>query len=1086
MRYFKVAGKLCCMLSLSLLAFAQADKGTILGTVADTSQASIAGTSVRIVEIDTGFTRTVATNDAGNYTFPLLDPGSYRVEAEHQGFKRGIRDKIELTANSAARVDFSLEVGAVNESVTVSADAALLQTDRADIGQKIEAATLASLPLGNNRNYQNALVLVPGATRPYVAHSAFYDSAESLSTQVNGQDRHWNNFMIEGINNNWDNGNLTLLVPPVEAIQTVDTSTSNYDAEFGRVGGAVSNLILKSGTNNFHGSVFEFNKNSALSSRNFFLPKVLPLRYNQFGGSAGGPILKNKIFFFGDYQGSIDHSANGQNYTMPTMAYRGGDFTASPTQIYDPQSGTASGTNRTAFAGKIIPASRISPIARRLMDAMPAPTYPGLSANFAGAYYLQKHINSFDAKIEYHITPNDTLNVRYSYQTPVITLSPVYGSVIGGPGGGSAGAGFAGDGHARAQFPGISYVHIFNPTLIAQFRFGIGRIRNDATPSDYNVNQSQAFGIPGANLGDDWSSGIANMSVTGYDSPMIGYNASLPWVRSQTDFGFAGSVSKILGNHTIKAGTEINRERMDLDQTQTYSPRGLFTFTSGPTALNGDTASSSGMSNAFGSFLLDLPNQLGRDLNPVFPTRRNSWYFFYVSDKWQVNRKLTLDIGMRYEIWPATTTRFKGQLVDYVAETNTLLAGGFGKTPQNLGVSRSPRWVPRIGLAYRLNEKTVIRTGFGTSYLFQGTGTANYPASQAPVYTAPNSYSAAGSMAAGFPAPTYVQIPPDGVIPNAPVALGYTVAALKPHQQYIELWNLAVQRQLPGGFALDVAYVGNHGVNFNLNENINRGKVIGAGTAGQPFFATLGKTAAITQQYLYLTSRYNSLQVKLNKQMSHGLSATTSYTWAHGLDYNNDASSFNIYLVRTNYATGDFDRTHSFAQSFNWEMPFGKKGLWFRSGVGSWILGGWQASGVITDATGAPLDLSASATGLNLPTAINRPNQIAPLTYPKGVGPGTTWFSTASYVTPAALTFGNVGRNTVRGPGSFNVDISLSRRIPVTERIGIDFRFETFNTTNHPHFANPGRTLGTSTYGVVTSTITGDNRGVQMGAKLTF
>ena len=296
------------------------------------------------------------------------------MEAEHQGFKKSIRDGIRLDANSNVRVDFALELGAVTESVNVvAADAPILQTDRADIGQKIESDPLEQLPLGNNRNYQNTFVLVPGATRPYIAHSPFSDSQESVSTQVNGQDRHWNNFMIEGINNNWDSGNLTILVPPADAVQTVDVSTNSYDAEFGRVGGAVANVILKSGTNDFHGTLFEFNKNSALYSRNFFAPNVPPLRYNQYGGSLGGRIERNKLFFFMDYQGSDDYEAGTQNYTIPSSGYRTGDFSISPTQIYDPATGAANGTGRTPFPNKIIPASRISPIAANLLTGHAGP-----------------------------------------------------------------------------------------------------------------------------------------------------------------------------------------------------------------------------------------------------------------------------------------------------------------------------------------------------------------------------------------------------------------------------------------------------------------------------------------------------------------------------------------------------------------------------------------------------------------------------------------------------------------------------------------------------------------------------------------
>ena len=1071
---------------IPLSLFAQADKGALLGTVADSSQAVIPKAVIRVTEVHTRVGRTVMTNDGGNWIVPLLDPGTYRVESEHQGFKKSIHEGIRLDADSNVRVDFTLELGAFTESVNVAAsDAPILQTDRADIGQKIESDLLEQLPLANNRNYQNAMVLVPGATRPYIAHSPFYDSQESVSTQVNGQDRHWNNFMIEGINNNWESGNLTMLVPPADSVQTVDISTNSYDAEFGRVGGAVANVILKSGTNDLHGTLFEFDKNSALYSRNFFAPNVPPLRYNQYGGSLSGPIKRNQVFFFVDYQGSDDHESSSQNYTIPSTPYRTGDFSASPTLIYDPATGAANGTGRTPFPNNRIPMSRISTIAANLLAGMPAPTYGGLSGNYAGTTAQVKTINNFDIKVDQR-TAKNTLAIRYSYSAQDIAYSPLYGVTLGGPGGTkNSGNGFAGTGTARTQFPGLSYVHVFSPSLIAQFRFGIARIRNDAKQSDYGTNSAAKFGIPGVNI-DDWSSGMTEIDISGYDAPVIGYSSGLPWRRAQTDFGINNSWIKVEGNHTIKWGADIDRERTDLRQV--FPPRGAFSFTPGPAALNGDTASTNGMANAFATFLLDLPNSFNRALSPIFPTRRDSWFFFYGTDKWQVSRKLTLDIGLRWESWPTTHTRFKGQFVDYDPNTNSLLVGGYGTEPANLGVNPDLRaWAPRFGLAYRLNEKTVIRAGFGTSYLFRTTGVANYPATIAPTYSAPNSYSAAGAMATGFPPPPFVTIPDNGIIPNAPVQLSYSVADKNPHHQYLESYNFAVQRQLGGGFSLDLAYVGNHGVNFLKTQDINRGMIIGAGAAGQPFFGTLGKTTSITETYVYLTSRYNALQVKVNRPLANGLTTTTAYTWGHGLDYNNDVSTFNFYTFRGNYASDDYDHRHSFVQSFTYILPLGPKGRWARSGMASWIVGGWQMNGIFSARSGAPVDITVSATSLNTPTASNRPNQVkGGVSTLGGIGNGSPWFDTSAFAAPAALTFGNIGRNSLMGPGFVNLDASLYRRFQIREHRALDFRFETFNTANHPHFANPAGVFGASTFGLVTQTIPGDDRGVQLGVKIIF
>jgi len=344
-------------------------------------------------------------------------------------------------------------------------------------------------------------------------------------------------------------------------------------------------------------------------------------------------------------------------------------------------------------------------------------------------------------------------------------------------------------------------------------------------------------------------------------------------------------------------------------------------------------------------------------------------------------------------------------------------------------------------------------------------------------------------MATGFPPPPFVTIPQDGIIPSAPVQLNYSVADKNPHHQYLESYNFAVQRQLPGGFSLDLAYVGNHGVNFLKTQNINRGMIIGAGAAGQPFFATLGKTTSITKTFVYLTSRYNAFQVKLNRRLAHGLTTMSAYTWGHGLDYNNDISTFNFYTFRANYASDDYDHRHTFAQSFTYVLPFGPRGHWARSGVASWIVGGWQVNGVFSAQSGTPVDITMSATSLNTPTASNRPNQIkAGVATLGGVGNGSPWFDTTAFAAPPPLTFGNMGRNALIGPGFVNLDASLFRRFQIRERASLDFRFETFNTTNHPHFANPAGVFGSSpqTFGLVTQTIAGDLRGVQLGAKVIF
>jgi hypothetical protein len=1063
----------------SQTAFAQADKGTILGTVLDSSGAPAPDTALKVTEVNTNIVHETKTNEAGNYSFPLLDPGDYRVDAEHSGFKHESRSDVRLEANSTVRVDFSLQIGSVSETVSVSASAAILQTDRADLGTKIETQTLVSIPLTFNRNYQGLIGLVPGASRPFRPHSSFYNSQDSLSTYVNGQFRQASSFMIEGINNDWDNGNLTVVVPPVEAIQTVDVTTSNYDAEFGRVTGAVTNVILRSGTNDWHGSAFEFNKVAALAAKNYFAVKKPPLVYNLFGGTFGGRIRRDKTFFFVDYQGLRDReSAAVGTLTIPAAAFRTGDLSAASTKIYDPMTGNPDGTGRTAFAGNMIPASRISPIAAKILTYIPAPATSSLSGNYPYASPQAKNTNNFDVKIDQQFTSNDSLTVRYSYQQPEVTVPPVFG-IIGGPGNG----GFAGTGPSRSQAPGLNYTHIFSSSLITEFRFGISRVRNDVSQTDYGTTTAKTIGIGNANI-DAWSSGMSSVYITGFDGPMVGYSPSEPWRRSQTNFEFADTWTKIHGNHTFKWGADINRVRNDLLQTQTFDPRGRFNFTAGQTSTPGQA---NGSANAFASFLLDLPNQVGRDLYVEFPTVRQSYYFFFGQDKWQVSRKLTLDIGLRYEYWPAATSHYKGQFVNYDPATNDLLVGGYGNIPQNLGIQGDPLgFAPRIGLAYRMNEKTVVRAGFGISYLFRDTSQYNFPSNQVSELDAPNAYQPAGSMLTGFPAPILLPIPSNGIIPNAPAALTYSVMPKDLVHGHIESWNIAVQRELPASFTVEAAYVGNHGVDDPVTLQLNRGLVIGAGAAGQPLNQAFGRRAGTTT-IIGVNTHYNSLQLKLNHRYSNGLQLTTSYTYSKSIDYCSDrtCTPYNQYNFELNRARSDFDHTQVFVESVVYQLPIGKGGRWMKSGIAGWILGGWQVNGVITAQTGGPLDLQYSNAGLNAPFINNRPNVNGSVAIYGKFKSGTTWFDTSAFSAPADKTFGNVGRNILTGPDLVNLDASLFRKIPFGERISLELRAESFNTTNTPHFNNPGNVFGTSTFGVITSAVN-DSRALQLGAKVMF
>jgi hypothetical protein len=1059
-------------------AFSQADKGSLLGTVQDSTGAAVADADVKATQVETNVVRTTRTNEDGNFSFPLLDTGTYTVEVNRAGFKQAIRTNVQLDANSAIRADFALQVGNVSESVSVSASAAILQTDRADLTTKIERQTLQNMPLAFNRNYQGLIGLVPGASRPFRPHSSFYNSQDSLSTYVNGQFRQASSFMLEGINNDWDNGNLTVIVPPIEAIQTVDVTTANYDAEFGRVTGAVTNVVFRSGSNDWHGSAFAFNRVAKLAAKNYFALVKPPLVYNLFGATFGGPIKKNKTFFFVDYQGLRDREAAATGtLTIPTMAFRSGNLSASTTTIYDPATGNPDGSGRTPFPGNIIPANRISPIAAKILSVIPAPILPGASGNYPYAVQQAKDTPSFDVKIDQSINQNNSLTVRYSYQAPTITVPPVFG-IYGGPGNGA----FAGTGNSRMQAPGLSYTHIFSPSLITEARFGISRVSNNVNQTDFRKTTAKDLGIGGANI-DDWSSGMSSIVIAGFDSPLVGYSASQPWRRSQTNFEFSNTWTKTLGNHTFKWGTDLNRVRNDLLQTQTFDPRGKFLYAAGQTSTVGATNSSA---NSFASFLLDVPNQIGRDLYVEFPTVRQSYFYFFGQDKWQISRKLTVDLGLRFEDWLPATSHYKGQFVNYDPTNNSLLVGGYGNIPQNLGINGSSHFAPRLGLAYRINEKTVVRSGFGVSYLFRDTSQYNFPSNQVSELNAINTYQPAGSMVTGFPAPILLTIPSNGIIPNAPTSLQYSVMPKDLVHGAVQAWNLAVQRELPYGFTLDVAYVGNHGVNNPVILQMNRGLILGAGAAGQPLNLAFGRRTS-TPTTIGVSTSYNSMQSKLNRRFSNGFMLTTSYTYAKAIDYCSDrvCTPYNQFYFKQNRARSDFDKTHVYVQSFLYELPFGKGKNWLSSGVGAMLAGGWQLNGVFTAQTGGPLDLQYSNASLNTPFVNNRPNVNGDVKVFGVVKTGATWFDTSKFSAPVGVNFGNVGRNILTGPGLKNLDFSIFRKFVITERFNLELRAESTNLTNTPHFNNPGNSFGSSTFGVVTSALP-DSRNIQLGAKLSF
>ena len=1074
-------------------AAAQAANGTLLGTVTDESGAGVPGATVTATEVQTNIPRTAISNESGYYTFTNLPSGVYRVEGELQGFKKFVRDGVEVKVNTTVRVDVPLSVGALTETVTVQAETPTLQTDRTDTGRIIEGDQIAQMPLGFNRNFQGMLITVPGATRPFRPHSEFFNSQDSLSTMVNGQSRLANNQQLEGIDNNHKTGLLTVLIPSAEALETVAVSTSNYDAEFGRAGGAVTNVTLKSGTNQFKGSAFVFGNTEATVARNPFstLPEPPETKYLQGGFTLGGPIIRNKLFFFGDYVRTIDDSGRITRVSVPNADFRNGNFSAAPTIIYDPLTGNPDGTGRTPFPNNVIPADRISPIARRILDNVPMPNIAGAplgGTNLETPYVREKRTHQYDAKVTAQFTPSDHLAVRYSYQNPT-TYDPGIFGVWGG-----GGKDFAGRGVNPTYNAAGNYNKTWSSTLLQEVRVGMSYYHNEALSEADGLTTSEDIGIRGVNV-NDFSSGITRIEVSNFSNPLVGFAASLPWDRSERTWNFATTVTKLWKNHTVKIGGDLRYNRDFLLQVQDNGgPRGAFRFNGAMTAIPGYTAGQNGFANSFAAFLLDRPNSIGRDLiTDIDPGSKHWATFTYIHDKWQVTPNITLDLGLRHEYYtPLVGLTDRGGLSNYNPENNTLEVAGYSQVPSNLGVESNWRnFNPRTGISWRLSEKSVFRAGYGSSTIPwpDNSYAFNFPTKQNNQISAPNSFAVAGSMAAGLPPPNFAPIPDTGIVPGDNfLAQGFFNVPRDLKEGILHSWNVAFQRELPWGFTGEIAYVGNRGQDVIARLDLNAGLTLGADNAGRPLFAQFGRTASTTT-FIPVKSTYNSMQVKVDRKFRNGFLMTNSYTLGRGYNYYNGDSNGTVSTpadFERSWGRTSFDSTHSFTSSFVYLLPFGPTGKWMNDGLLGRIFGDWQVSGIFSAISGTPIDFDASGSGLGAPGNTQRPNASGTPEVLGGIGSNELWFDTSGFSAPPDGTWGNVERNgLLTGPAYVNLDASIVKIVRFGDR-HVEFRVDMLNATNTPHYNNPEGSLGNANFGRVTSIIGSTERVIRFGGRFLF
>jgi hypothetical protein len=1153
------------------LAMAQAVTGTIVGTVTDSSGAVVANANVVITLTGQDASHTTKTNESGNFTEPDLPTGTYSVVITAEGFKKQTFENVSVLTNTTQRVDASLVAGSVSEEITVTTAPPELQTDRADISTTLEAQQISTLPLTSGNSFQSLLNTVPGMAPIVFNNSQFFNANNDLSTNANGQSSYVNLYQIEGIDDDQRTGIHIILVPPAAAIQNVDITTNNFEAEFGRAVGTVVNVTLKSGTNNWHGSVFQNMENNGVNARPYFQTgRNGRLVYNYTGGSVGGPILKDKLFIFGDYLRTSDHEEanttttvpfyNVQNNVLSLAGYNG--------QVYDPNTGDTAdcagganasrcGSGRVAFANNQIPLSNagLSPVALKAFQAIDvlarspqsnlnyASYLSGATANnYSANLPFHKDMNSFDVKGDYNISGKDHLSVRYSYQHINTFQAPLFGSFLGGP----AGGGFEATGIATAYSTGANYEHTFSNTLFTEGRFGVAHLRNSATQTDYGLNDARTLGVPG-----NGPNGTNNTPTTsgqiawqifqfagngaGTGNPLIGYSPSLPWLRAESNIDAANNWTKILGNHQIKWGADVRRVRDDLLQGNNNAAAGTFYFqenqTSSPNATPyapaGQTAQVRGQANDFASVLFGVPYQVGQDTNSTFPAYRQTWLFFFASDKWQATNKLTIDYGLRWELYPPATPRKAGGFVNYNPANNQLVQAGVDGNPSNLGMQQDYKnFAPRVGVAYRVNEGLVVRGGFGVSYVpfVDNTYAYNYPIKTSTYYTNSATYGAAlnpaggvVNFATGIPATPTVPFTGNGTLTetaaNGTIGLANLFIPLNFRNPYVSSWNAVVQQALPHETSVQLAYVANHGTRISIEQNINVPSVYGQSATYDPLNIAFGKTAAVTQYFYGSSSNYQSLQVQLTRRFHNNLGYSVAYTFGKAQGYFTSPQTGALFYglaapdPHLNYSLLDFDRTNNLSATITYGLPAGEGHRFFSHGAGKYALGGWKVAAVLQGVSGLPFSITGSSL---TPGVTQTANQTGPYTVTHGhIGvissSSPTWFNPSSFTavpnctynatTNIACPIGNTGRNKFRGPGYFDDNLSLFKSFPVHEAMAVEARFDAFNMTNTPEFANPTSSITSSNFGKITSTLgsgTGNVNGVggprvlQASVKFTF
>lgn len=1091
---------------LSIPAVAQVATAELSGSVLDSSGAAVAGAKVTATNVATNLAHETVSDSGGNYILSFLQPGQYTLSAEAGGFRKLVQSGITLQINQQARVNLTLEVGQVAETMEVTGQAPLLESESSSLGTVVTQKLVNDLPL-NGRNFIQLATLSPGvngvgysASGTIMSGTRPDDRRPGTEIFSNGNREGSNNFLYDGID---DNERLTLSIvlrPAVEAVREFKIQTNLYSADVGRNSGAVVDVITKSGTNQLHGSLFEFLRNSAMDARSYYNPKSTPFptfRLNQFGGSLGGPVVlpklyngKDRTFFFVDYEGYRRDSQQLQVGNIPTMRMRAGDFSETAT-IYDPLTTNAAGTDRTAFAGNQIPASRWDPISVKMINAYPAPMTSGRFNNYTANLIQNQRWNQGDVRIDHQITPRDNVFARWSIQNTETRVPSTYPAVtipgLSQPVNLADEASFAGTSFSPDQHAVFSYAKVLSPRLVNEFRAGISRFRLDYTADQYKPNGQlgNLLGVPNSNV----TPAEQNLPIFSPSSYLgIGQTRSLPIFRRENTFQYLDNMTWTVGTHTLKWGVDFRRRQLTIYQTN--QGNGRFNFSPG---LTGSRQQVGTGGDSLASFLLGYPTLIAHDYTLNWPGERGSEFGTYFADDWRVTKNLTLNFGLRWDYF-SPFSEVANRWANFNVTTAKIDVAGRNGVDKYAGVlPYYGNFGPRFGFAYQALAHTVIRGGFGLFYNPTGSeGGSLRLFRQLPfgstVSISPGDINVGQRVSDGFPALSPINF----AFADNPFGAMF---AVDPHfrPSYAEQFNFTVEHEIaPWAVLIKAATVGNLGRHLYNTYNVNQ--AIPGSTAlnsRRPYFPVNSNLSDVSYFTTNGLSSYYAAQLTVDKRFGKGLSALLGYAWSHAIDnvpleFGGGAAGpqpqdpRNLAAERGNSI---IDMRHRLTVSYSWELPFGKgKAMLNRGGPLNWVLGQWQTNGILTVQSGLPFTVALQSSTTNTGTG-SRPNFTGGTANDKHTL--QQWFDPTVYSLPAPYTYGNLGRNTLYGPGRTNWDMSLFKNFVIREQTRFEFRAEAFNIFNHPQFGLPNASIGNAQVGQITSTV-GNPRQLQMGLRFQF